>query len=170
MIATAGWLPVYAAGGGRCDEGTTSHTSNGPKSPDAPAAGVMPVDSKTLAEHPDKFYGATVDVPAPVAHVYSPRIFGLSDQGADNKAQHDILVIAPREVNLKEGQKVVVRGKVRHYDREELQRDFPWFHITSEAEDRDRHRPVIVAEAIRTPQGSELMPATAGDAPMHQSR
>ncbi|MGD9763457.1 MAG: hypothetical protein AB7V27_07080 [Candidatus Binatia bacterium] len=140
--------------------------ASGPKAPDAPRVAVVILQPETVAANPEKYYGSTVDVGAPVSEVYSPRAFTLEEPTGGTTP--DILVIAPRETTLSDGQNVVVHGKVRQFNRDEMQKDYPWLSMTSDMEDQYSRRPVIIAEIVRTPEGSDLMPSTAGDAPMQQ--
>ncbi|MGD9763432.1 MAG: hypothetical protein AB7V27_06950 [Candidatus Binatia bacterium] len=123
---------------------------------------------KDVASSPDTYYGSTINVGAPVEEVYTPRTFSLDNHSGG--VDRDVLVIAPRETVVSDGQPVVVRGKLVRFDPDQIKKEYSWFSMSPDLAERYNRGPLIIAESVRTLDGTELMPTTAGDAPAQPGR
>lgn len=119
------------------------------------------VSAGKLAKDAKKYYGQTVAVQAEVEDVLSANAFTLDEDAIF--AGPDVLVLVPKGVaeQLKHDEKVTVRGTVRRYVVADLDKDLDWFDhgkivSTKTKVDWDT-RPVIVAEAVITPDGRDLL-------------
>ena len=119
------------------------------------------VSAGKLAKDAKKYYGQTVAVQAEVEDVLSPNAFTLDEDALF--AGPDVLVLVPRGVadKLSHDEKVTVRGTVRRYVVADLDKDLDWFDhgkiVTTKTKIDWDARPVIVAEAVITPDGRDLL-------------
>jgi hypothetical protein len=117
-----------------------------------------------LAKDAKKYYGQTVAVKAEVEDVLSANAFTLDEDAIF--AGPDVLVLVPKGVaeQLRHDQKVTVRGTVRRYVVADLDKDLDWFDhgkiVTTKTKVDWESRPVIVAEAVVTPDGRDLLAAS----------
>jgi hypothetical protein len=119
------------------------------------------VSAGKLAKDAKKYYGQTVAVQAEVEDVLSANAFTLDEDSLF--AGPDVLVLVPKGVatQLAQNQKVTVRGTVRRYVVADLDKDLDWFDngkivSTKTKVDWDT-RPVLVAEALITTDGRDLL-------------
>ena len=114
-----------------------------------------------LAKDAKNYYGQTVAVKAEVEDVLSANAFTLDEDAIF--AGPDVLVLVPKGVasQLTHDQKITVRGKVRRYVVADLDKDLDWFNhgkiVTTKTKIDWDTRPVIVAEAVITPDGRDLL-------------
>ena len=114
-----------------------------------------------LAKDAKKYYGQTVAVKAEVEDVLSANAFTLDEDTLF--AGPDVLVLVPKAVadKLTHDQKVTVRGRVRPYVVADLDKDLEWFEngkiVTTKTEVDWKTRPVIVADAVITADGRDLL-------------
>jgi hypothetical protein len=119
------------------------------------------ISAGKLAKDAKNYYGQTVAVQAEVEDVLSPNAFTLDEDSLF--AGPDVLVLVPKGVanQLTHDQKVTVRGTVRRYVVADLDKELDWFDngkIVSTKTDVDwETRPVLVAEALITPDGKDLL-------------
>ena len=122
---------------------------------------VQVVTAGDVAAHPDKYDGQTVEVRSQVIQAYDGRTFALNEDRP--LAGRDVLVLVPRaRLTVPEGRIVTVRGKVRPLNLSNFQHDYPWFtpemrDTVQSASGPDSHRPVIIAESVRTNSGREYV-------------
>jgi hypothetical protein len=121
------------------------------------------ISAGKLAKDAKDYYGQTVAVQAEVEDVLSANAFTLDEDSLF--AGPDVLVLVPKGVanQLSHDQKVTVRGKVRRYVVADLDKELDWFDngkIVSTKTDVDwKTRPVVVAEALITSDGRDLLQA-----------
>ena len=114
-----------------------------------------------LAKDAKNYYGQTVAVKAEVEDVLSANAFTLDEDAI--LAGPDVLVLVPKGVasQLTHDQKVTVRGKVRRYVVADLDKDLDWFDNGKIVQTKTKvdwdTRPVIVAEAVITADGHDLL-------------
>jgi len=114
-----------------------------------------------LAKDAKNYYGQTVAVKAEVEDVLSANAFTLDEDAIF--AGPDVLVLVPKGVasQLTHDQKVTVRGKVRRYVVADLDKDLDWFDNGKIVQTKTKvdwdTRPVIVAEALITADGHDLL-------------
>lgn len=119
-------------------------------------AGSLQASAGELAARPQGYFGKKVVVRGPAAEVYNALLFTLDDDPASPGP--DVLVVIPRPASIAlPGETVTVEGTVRPYVREDLQRDFDWFDLAPELEVLVLERPVVVAESVRTADGTDVV-------------
>ena len=110
-----------------------------------------------LASSPDAFYGLPVSVHARVGEVKSANSFTLDDNTW--LSGPDILVLIPKPqpgATLGRSDYVTVTGQLRRFVRAELERDYDWFGGIPDLNVDFESRPVLVADVVRTSDGTEL--------------
>lgn len=141
-------------------------------------AGDATISAGKLARDAKDFYGKTVTVSAEVEDVIGAHSFTLDEDSV--LAGADVLVLVPHGLaaTIRKDDKVLVTGTVRRYVTAELEKDYDWFEdgeiLKSSVKVDFDARPVLVATAIRTADGRDLVarPAvaattTTGTTPHH---
>ena len=123
------------------------------------------ISAGKLAKDAKDFYGQTVSVKADVDRVLTDHSFTLDEDALF--AGPDVLVLVPSAVTaqLKHDDAVVVTGKVRRYVRAELEKEYSFFTegkiINKDYKVDYKTRPVIIATAVVTADGRDLMAGSA---------
>lgn len=119
----------------------------------------MSATAGNIAANPANYYGKKVTVRAEVEDVLGAQVFLLDEDRLF--AWPDVMVITPALSNaVVEDTMVTVTGTVRQFVDAEFRRDYDWNwwdRLDPDIELAFRHRPVIVADSIKTAQGSELI-------------
>src|SRR5688500_11404083 len=152
-VALFGWGAVAAAASQQASQdksATKAQTTTGT---------AMTVTAGDIANNPTRYYGQKVTVRAEVEDVLSRQVFLLDEDKLF--AWPDVLVITPTLTStVPEEEIVTVTGTVRPYVDADFRRDYNWnwwgdmdhdVHVTF------RDRPVIVADSVKTNNGTELV-------------
>lgn len=138
--------------------------------PAAPPPVMTPLSASTLATHPERYYGDTVTVTAPVDQVLSSLAFSL-DQDPTKSTGQDVLVLAPRlSQPVTVNDYITVIGELVKFDAAEVAKKAPDRKIDLPAAAATKYagKPAIIAEKVITATFVELTrklppPMTADD-------
>lgn len=108
-----------------------------------------------LAENPEAFYDQVIAVEGDVRGVYSPNTFAMFEEGwIDDQG---LLIVGADEVSenevgeIQEGENVTVTGRLRPFNRAELEQEFELGlepDVLEEFEQTYTDRPVIIADGV----------------------
>jgi uncharacterized protein YaiE (UPF0345 family) len=125
----------------------------------------MVISAGKLAKNAKDYYGRTVTVKAEVEDVIDSHSFTLDEDAI--LSGPDVLVLVPAGYTgtLAHDQVVLVTGKVRPYVTTELEHDYHWFKdgalVSRDSKVDFKTRPVLVATALRTVDGRDLLAGAA---------
>ena len=149
---------VAGSGGLSAQTGGSTPQSGQNKAAQASGAPVT-VSAGEVAANPEKYYGKKVTVRAEVDDVLGSQMFLLDEDRAF--AWPDVLVITPAlGAKLEEDSMVTVTGTVRAFVDADFRRDYDWNwwdRLDPDIEVTFRNRPAIIAESVKTHQGTELV-------------
>ena len=131
-----------------------AQTSNRQSAPRVVSAG-------DLLENADRYYGMRVTVTANVEDVYNRNLFTLDEDRVWTTGR-DLLVLNPRPLDRAvTDQDVSVTGTLMRFSRAEIERRYDnWrWNIGNDVMMRFEQQPVLIADAIRTTAGLELVDA-----------
>ena len=119
----------------------------------------MTVKAGDIANNPARYYGQKVTVRAEVEDVLSRQVFLLDEDKLF--AWPDVLVITPTVTSaVPEDEVVTVTGTVRAFVDADFRRDYNWNwwgDMDNDISVTFRDRPVIVADSVKTQNGTELV-------------
>jgi hypothetical protein len=121
---------------------------------------VYEVSPGDIAAHPERYYGSVVSVTSDVEDVLGTNMFTLDDHRL--APGPDVVVMTPRPIPVKKGEKVHVIGHLRPLVQAALQRDYNWFRLNwlreAEVKIKLQEKPLIVAASVTNEEGKELLP------------
>lgn len=110
-----------------------------------------------LASAPAALYGLPVSVHAKVGEVKGANAFTLDENAWFSGPDVLVLVPKPRSgATLNKSDYVTVVGRVRPFVRADLDKDYDWFDAVPDLDVEFESRPVIVADVVRTSDGTEV--------------
>lgn len=119
----------------------------------------MTATAGEIAHEPARFYGKKVMVRAEVEDVLSRQVFLLDED--ELFVWPDVLVIAPPMSSaIPEDEIVTVTGMVRSFVDADFRREYDWDwwgDLDTDVVVTFRERPVILADSVRTQDGTELL-------------
>jgi len=132
------------------NEADRDRTAMATPGPAAETHGTRTPDAGDIAGNPALYDGQQVTLKSEVKKLMPNGFFTLED--------HDLLVLSPSGQPI-EDQEVTVHGTVHTYSAPELKDRYAWFKSDENVDREYKDRAVIVADSIRTADGSELLTA-----------